>query len=63
VRSSLPAIVASTGVSMYLTREAIVLTLRQVAALAPGSSQSRELDQRTVVSHVKARPIEPERYG
>src|SRR5580765_8013989 len=33
-----PAIVASTGVSMYLTREAILTTLRQVAALAPGST-------------------------
>jgi methyltransferase (TIGR00027 family) len=31
-------IVASTGVSMYLTREAIAATLRQVAALAPGST-------------------------
>jgi methyltransferase (TIGR00027 family) len=36
--SARPAIVASTGVSMYLTREAIVATLRQVAALAPGST-------------------------
>ncbi|MDB6061755.1 MAG: hypothetical protein JWM78_1858 [Verrucomicrobiaceae bacterium] len=33
-----PAVVASTGVSMYLTKEAIIATLRQVAALAPGSS-------------------------
>lgn len=33
-----PAVVASTGVSMYLTREAILATLRQVAALAPGST-------------------------
>lgn len=33
-----PAVVASTGVSMYLTREAIVATLRQVAALAKGST-------------------------
>jgi O-methyltransferase involved in polyketide biosynthesis len=30
--------VASTGVSMYLTKEAIAATLRQVAALAPGST-------------------------
>lgn len=30
--------VASTGVSMYLTREAIAATLRQVAAFAPGST-------------------------
>lgn len=33
-----PAIVASTGVSMYLTSEAITATLRQVAALAAGST-------------------------
>jgi methyltransferase (TIGR00027 family) len=33
-----PAVVASTGVSMYLTREAIMATLRHVAALAPGST-------------------------
>jgi methyltransferase (TIGR00027 family) len=32
------AVVASTGVSMYLTRSAIMATLRQVAALAPGST-------------------------
>jgi methyltransferase (TIGR00027 family) len=36
--STLPAVVASTGVSMYLTRAAIMATLRQVAALAPGST-------------------------
>ncbi len=33
-----PALVVSTGVSMYLTKEAIAATLRQVAALAPGST-------------------------
>ena len=32
-----PAIFASTGVSIYLTRDAIAATLRQIAALAPGS--------------------------
>ena len=35
---SKPAIVVSTGVSMYLTKEANTATLRQVAALAPGST-------------------------
>jgi methyltransferase (TIGR00027 family) len=35
---SQPAVVASTGVSMYLTKEAIAATLREVAALAPGST-------------------------
>jgi methyltransferase (TIGR00027 family) len=33
-----PAIVVSTGVSMYLTRDANAALLRQVAALAPGST-------------------------
>ena len=33
-----PAVVASTGVSMYLTRDAITATLRQVAMLPPGST-------------------------
>jgi methyltransferase (TIGR00027 family) len=33
-----PAIVASTGVSMYLTTHAIATTLRRVAMLAPGST-------------------------
>jgi len=32
-----PAVVASTGVSMYLTQEANAATLRHVAAFAPGS--------------------------
>jgi methyltransferase (TIGR00027 family) len=32
-----PAVVASTGVSMYLTKDAIAATLGQVAAFAPGS--------------------------
>lgn len=33
-----PAVVASTGVSMYLTKEATASTLRQLAGLAPGST-------------------------
>lgn len=35
---SKPAVVASTGVSMYLTREANAQTLRDVASLAPGTT-------------------------
>lgn len=35
---SKPAIVVSTGVSMYLTKDANAAMLRQVAALAPGST-------------------------
>ena len=33
-----PAVVASAGVAMYLTRDAIAATMRQVATLAPGST-------------------------
>ncbi len=33
-----PSVMASAGVSMYLTRDAIAATLRQAAALAPGST-------------------------
>lgn len=33
-----PATVACAGVTMYLTRDAVTATLRQVAALAPGST-------------------------
>lgn len=36
--STKPAVVASTGVSLYLTREANAALLRQTSALAPGSS-------------------------
>jgi methyltransferase (TIGR00027 family) len=36
--STQPAVVASAGVSMYLTTEAITATLRQVASLASGST-------------------------
>ncbi|CAG9231921.1 S-adenosyl-L-methionine-dependent methyltransferase [Paraburkholderia sabiae] len=36
--TSAPAVIASTGVSMYLTREANLATLRQIAQLAPGST-------------------------
>jgi len=36
--SGRPSVVASTGVSLYLTKEANAATLRQIAALAPGST-------------------------
>lgn len=36
--ASQPAVVASTGVTQYLTQDAIMATLRQVAVLAPGST-------------------------
>ena len=36
--ASKPAVMASTGVAMYLTKDANAATLRQIAALAPGST-------------------------
>lgn len=33
-----PAVVASTGVTMYLTKDAVLESLRQIASLAPGST-------------------------
>jgi methyltransferase (TIGR00027 family) len=36
--SSKPAVIASTGVAMYLTKEANLQTLREIATLAPGST-------------------------
>jgi methyltransferase (TIGR00027 family) len=36
--STQPAVVASTGVSMYLTRDANMASLRDVAALSPGTT-------------------------
>jgi methyltransferase (TIGR00027 family) len=36
--AALPAVVVSTGVSMYLTKEANAATLQQFAGLAPGST-------------------------
>jgi O-methyltransferase involved in polyketide biosynthesis len=36
--SGQPAVVVSTGVTMYLTRDATAATLRQIAGLAPGST-------------------------
>jgi methyltransferase (TIGR00027 family) len=36
--SGQPAVIASTGVSMYLTEDANTAMLRQIAALAPGST-------------------------
>lgn len=33
-----PAVIVSTGVTMYLTEDATVATLRQIAGLAPGST-------------------------
>jgi methyltransferase (TIGR00027 family) len=54
--ASQPAIVASTGVSMYLTKEAIAATLRQVAALAPGSTFAMSFLLPTELADPEIRP-------
>jgi methyltransferase (TIGR00027 family) len=51
-----PAVVASTGVSMYLTRDAITATLRQVAALAPGSTLAMSFMLPIEMADPEARP-------
>jgi methyltransferase (TIGR00027 family) len=51
-----PAVVASTGVSMYLTQEAIMATLRQVAALAEGSTFAMSFMLPVEMSEPEIRP-------
>ena len=50
------AVVASTGVSMYLTKDAIAAMLRQVAALAPGSTFAMTFLLPLQVADPEARP-------
>jgi methyltransferase (TIGR00027 family) len=54
--SARPAVVASTGVSMYLTNDAIMATLRQVAALAPGSTLAMSFMLPIELSDPEVRP-------
>jgi len=54
--SSKPAIVVSTGVSMYLTKEANAATLREVAALAPGSTFAMTFLLPLALADPQARP-------
>ncbi len=51
-----PAVVASTGVSMYLTREAIAATLRQIAALASGSTLAMSFMLPIEMTDLEVRP-------
>jgi methyltransferase (TIGR00027 family) len=51
-----PAVVAAAGVSMYLTKEAIAATLRQVAALAPGSTFAMSFLLPTELADPEIRP-------
>jgi methyltransferase (TIGR00027 family) len=54
--ASQPAVVASTGVSMYLTREAVAATLRQIAGLAPGSTLAMSFLLPLELADPEARP-------
>lgn len=49
-------VVVSTGVSMYLTKDAIAATLRQVAALAPGSTLAMTFILPIELADPEARP-------
>jgi methyltransferase (TIGR00027 family) len=51
-----PAVVVSTGVSMYLTRDANMATLRRLAALAPAARPSSVSSPRPRSSRARARP-------
>src|SRR5438874_13687319 len=51
-----PAVVASAGVSMYLTRDAIATTLRKVAALASGSTLAMSFLLPIELADPEARP-------
>jgi methyltransferase (TIGR00027 family) len=51
-----PAVVASSGVSMYLTKDAIMAMLRQVAALAPGSTLAMTFLVPLEIADPEARP-------
>ena len=55
--SARPAVVASTGVSMYLTRSAVVAMLRQVAALAAGSTFAMSFLLPIEMAEPELRPI------
>ncbi|MFC7263359.1 class I SAM-dependent methyltransferase [Streptomyces lutosisoli] len=52
-----PAVVASTGVSMYLTKDANAATLRQVAVLAPGSTLAMSFMPPLELVDEEARPM------
>lgn len=51
-----PAVVASTGVTLYLTKDAISATLRQVAMLAPGSTLAMTFIQPLELADPEERP-------
>lgn len=51
-----PAVVASTGVSMYITKDAVAAMLRQVAALAPGSTLAMTFLVPLELASIEVRP-------
>ena len=42
--ASQPAVIACSGLSMYLTREANLVTLQQIASMTPGSTLAMTFD-------------------
>lgn len=52
-----PAVVTSTGVSMYLTRDAVLATMRDVATLAKGSSFAMTFLQPSELVEESERPM------
>lgn len=55
-RSGRPALVAATGLSMYLTRDAVAALLRDAAALAPGSMLAMTFQLPTDLLEPEERP-------
>jgi methyltransferase (TIGR00027 family) len=51
-----PSVISMTGVSMYLTRDAIAATLRNIAALAPGSTLAMSFFLPFEMAEAAARP-------
>ncbi|MEV4127317.1 class I SAM-dependent methyltransferase [Nocardia sp. NPDC049707] len=54
---SRPAVVAETGVSMYLTREANIQTLQRISTLAPGSTLAMTFQLPLDLLDAEERPI------
>jgi methyltransferase (TIGR00027 family) len=52
-----PAVVASAGVSMYLTKDVTVATLRRIARLAPGSTLVMTFQLPTELLDIADRPV------
>ncbi|PSL45434.1 methyltransferase (TIGR00027 family) [Chitinophaga niastensis] len=53
-----PAVVACTGVSLYLTKDAVFATLRQIATLAPGSKLAMTFYLPLELMEMEDRPLQ-----